>query len=150
MIPTPILNIIFRQVNFSKKIYLTSVMLKLKAAINLSSLFFYILIIFSLDSISATGNKNLCTESSGIWRIFNHTCYDNCSKKIDKNTPFQFTYTLSRIIQIRNRLLKVYIYNLIIKIRTNIPRINSSKEIPLVFEIIIVRILVRKSHQSLR
>ncbi|MFT4717844.1 MAG: hypothetical protein ACI9IL_000163 [Rickettsiales bacterium] len=87
MIPTPILNIIFRQVNFSKNFYLTSAMLKMKAVTNLSSLFFYILIIFSLDSISATGNKNLCTESSGIWRVFNHTCYDNCSKKIDKNTP---------------------------------------------------------------
>lgn len=53
----------------------------------LYSLFFYIFIIFSFNALSATGNKNLCNQSSGMWRIFNHTCFDDCAKEVDKNTP---------------------------------------------------------------
>lgn len=47
---------------------------------------FFFWIFFALNAMAGI-EKNLCTESEGLWRIFNHSCFDKCEKASDKNTP---------------------------------------------------------------
>ncbi|MDA7705062.1 hypothetical protein N8772_01100 [Rickettsiales bacterium] len=48
---------------------------------------FYISIFLSFEVFASDSNKALCTASDGLWRVFNHNCFDKCAKIIDKNTP---------------------------------------------------------------
>ena len=47
---------------------------------------FFFLILVAINAMAGI-EKTLCTESNGLWRIFNHSCFDKCQKASDKNTP---------------------------------------------------------------
>lgn len=54
----------------------------------INKLFFIIYILFSFDNFADyIDQKAICNQENGVWRIFNNSCYDNCEKEIDKNTP---------------------------------------------------------------
>lgn len=60
---------------------------KLIIAISGNKLYSFLFwIFFSLNAMAGI-EKTLCTESKGLWRIFNHSCFDKCQKVSDKNTP---------------------------------------------------------------